>query len=233
MNDQILNQKEYPNMNIDQLNSYLFKGFLSNDEALCLYELAREASRSGPCLEIGSYCGKSAAYIGMGCKENSSILFSIDHHRGSEEQQEGHAYFDPELLDCETGRIDTFNIFRKVITALSLEDTVVPIVAKSDVVAKSWATPLSMVFIDGGHTFEAVFKDYNCWVPHLLPGGYLVIHDIFPDPAKGGQAPYCIYHMALSSGLFNELPMMNTMGILKRVFCDEITHWAIKKWRQL
>ncbi len=207
----------------------MFKGFLLDEEAQRLYEISREASKFGPCLEIGSYCGKSAAYIGIGCKENGSILFSIDHHRGSEEQQQGEAYFDPDLFDQKTGRIDTFCIFRKVIVDLSMEDTIVPVVSKSEVVARMWATPLSMVFIDGGHTFEAVFKDYNCWFPHLIPGGYLVIHDIFRDPDKGGQAPYCIYHMAVSSGLFEELPMINTLGILKRVSCDQTTVRAKQK----
>jgi len=216
-------------MDINDLREYSFKGFLFDEEALRLYEIASEASREGPCLEIGSYCGKSAAYMGLGCKQNGSILFSIDHHRGSEEQQPGEAYFDPDLFDHETGVIDTFDLFRKVISDLSMEDTVVPVVARSEVVARLWATPLSMVFIDGGHTFDAVFKDYDCWVPHLIPGGYLVIHDIFSDPEKGGQAPYCMYRMALSSGLFRELPMINTLGILKRVSCDQVTVRARQK----
>ncbi len=220
-------------MNINDLKEYAFKGFLFDEEAFRLYEIASEASKEGPCLEIGSYCGKSAAYLGLACKQNGSILFSIDHHRGSEEQQPGQDYFDPELFDEETGQIDTFKIFRKVVTDLSLEDTVIPVVARSEVVARSWATPLSMVFIDGGHTFEAVFKDYNCWVPHLIPSGYLVIHDIFSDAEKGGQAPYCMYHMALSSGLFNELPMINTLGILKRASCDQVTVRARQKWQNI
>lgn len=201
---------------IQDLHSFRFKGFLAKDEAVRLYELGKSASRFGPCLEIGSYCGKSAAYIGMGCKENGGILFSIDHHRGSEEQQPGQEFFDPELIDGETGLIDTFQIFRKVIGHLALEDTVVPIVAPSEVVSRHWSTPLSMIFIDGSHTFEAVSADYHNWSPHLLPGGFLAIHDIFTDPAKGGQAPFQVYTMALSSGLFQELPMVNTLGILQR-----------------
>ena len=220
-------------MHINALKKYTFKGFLFDEEALRLYEIASEASKEGPCLEIGSYCGKSAAYIGFGCKQNGKVLFSIDHHRGSEEQQPGQDYFDPELFDQETGLINTFKIFRKVIADLSLENTVVPIVAKSEVVARTWATPLAMIFIDGGHSFEAVFKDYNCWFPHLLPGGYLVIHDIFADSAEGGQAPHCIYNMALSSGLFIELPMIKTMGVLKRAPCNQITERAREKWRGL
>ena len=110
---------------------------------------------------------------------------SIDHHEGSEEQQPGQEYFDPDLLDPVTGRIDTFPAFRKTIRELSLEETVIPIVSRSAVVARFWTTPLSLIFIDGGHTFEAAFTDYNAWVSHLLPGGYLVIHDIFSDPGQG------------------------------------------------
>jgi hypothetical protein len=220
-------------MDINSLKSRVFKGFLEDDEAFRLYELAKEAGRLGPCLEIGSYCGKSSAYLGMGCKENGAVLFSIDHHRGSEEQQPGQEYFDPELLDKETGLIDTFGIFRKTINELSLEDTVVAIVSQSEVVARSWATPLGLIFIDGGHTFEAVFTDYNSWAPHLLPGGFLAIHDIFSDPAQGGQAPYCVYNLALSSGLFEELPMVKTLGILKRVSGRQTTEVARKRWGEL
>lgn len=204
-------------MNVDQLRGKCFKGFLADEEAESLYELARDATRLGPCLEIGSYCGLSAAYLGLGCREAGGILFSIDHHRGSEEQQPGQEYFDPELMDPETGRINTFPLFCKTILELSLEDTVVPIVARSEVVARLWRTPLGLIFIDGGHTIDEAFTDYNCWVSHLVPGGYLLIHDIFSDPAQGGQAPLCIYNLALASGLFLELPMIRTLGVLKRV----------------
>lgn len=192
------------------------KGFLDTREGRSLYQFALKASRLGPCLEIGSYCGKATIYLGTACRENNSILFSIDHHRGSEEQQPGEEYFDPELFDPRTGRVDTFEEFRKTLEIFELEDTVVPIVSKSEVAARLWATPLSLVFIDGGHTFEAAFTDYNAWSGHIIPHGYLLIHDIFKDPAKGGQAPYQVYQLAADSGLFHELPMIETMGVLQR-----------------
>ncbi len=220
-------------MNRMNLKTYPFKGFMDEDEARRLYELAREAGRLGPCLEIGSYCGRSAAYLGMGCRESGGVLFSIDHHEGSEEQQPGEEYFDPELLDPATGRIDTFPLFRKTISDLGLEGTVIPIIAGSGAVARKWSTPLSLVFIDGGHTFEAAFTDYSSWVTHLMPGGFLVIHDIFPDPAKGGQAPRCVYNLALASGLFSELPMVGTLGILRRTVCGEITETALECWKRI
>jgi len=198
------------------------KGFLDENEGQHLYEIALEAGKLGPCLEIGSYCGKSTIYLGTACRETDSILFSIDHHQGSEEQQPGQEYFDPELFDAQTGCVDTFKIFRKTIETADLEDTVVPMVCKSEVVARLWATPLSLVFIDGGHTYEAAVADYNAWAGHIVPGGYLLIHDIFKDPVKGGQAPYHIYNLAIASGLFQELPMTKTLGVLKRLSCGHI-----------
>ena len=210
------------NITFDSKRLDKVKGFLDKREGMRLYDIALTASKMGPCLEIGSYCGKSTVYIGTACKENNGILFSIDHHRGSEEQQPGEAYFDPELFDPETGRVDTFRAFRKTIELTELEDVVVPIVCRSDVVARSWATPLSLVYIDGGHTYEAAYTDYNAWTGHIMPGGYLLIHDIFDDPEKGGQAPYHIYKLAVRSGLFKELPMIDTLGALQRYHCGEV-----------
>jgi MMP 1-O-methyltransferase len=192
------------------------KGFLDEREANCLYKLTLNASKTAPCLEIGSYCGKSAVYLGTACKENASVLFSVDHHGGSEEQQPGEAYFDPELLNKETGRIDTLEFFRKTIAEFDLEDVVIPIVARAEIVGRFWKIPLGLIFIDGSHAYESVLNDYKIWVKHLVIGGYLLFHDIFPDPAKGGQAPYKVYQIAVASGSYEEMPMCESLGILKR-----------------
>ncbi|MBW1788410.1 MAG: class I SAM-dependent methyltransferase [Deltaproteobacteria bacterium] len=192
------------------------KGFLDEIEGNHLYERALEAGRHGPCLEIGSYCGKSAMYLGAACKTTGSVLFSIDHHRGSEEQQPGEEYFDPDLFDDETGKVDTFKSFRKALASAELEDTVVPLVCRSETVARQWQTPLSLVFIDGSHTYESATADYHGWARHLMPAGYLLIHDIFKNPEEGGQAPYQVYRLALAGGEFDELPMVKTLGVLRK-----------------
>ncbi len=209
------------------------KGFLAEDEALRLYDLAGEACRLGPCLEIGSYCGKATAFLGLACRNAGGRLYSIDHHRGSEEQQPGQEYFDPELFDRARNRIDTLPFLLRTIKILDLTDTVIPLVGRSEEIAAFWKKPLALIFIDGGHSFEAAFADYSGWVSSLLPGGYLLIHDIFPDPSKGGQAPRCVYEMALSSGLFHALPMVNTLGILRRSLCGEIPQTAGDRWDRL
>ena len=122
----------------------------------------------------------------------------------------------PALFDAQTGRVNTFEEFRKTLKKAGLEDTVVPIVCRSEIAAHSWATPLSLVFIDGGHSYEAASMDYACWADHIVPKGYLLIHDIFLDPEKGGQGPYQVYKKALALDRFRELPMTKTLGVLQR-----------------
>jgi predicted O-methyltransferase YrrM len=209
-------------MDIDPALIASTRGFLDPAEGMALHEAALEASRRGPCLEIGSYCGKSTLYLGSACRCNGQVLFTIDHHRGSEEQQPGQEYFDPDLFDAAQGCIDTLPHLRRTLAAAGLDDTVVPIVAPSHVAARAWATPLALVFIDGGHALETVFCDYTAWAGHLMPGGMLLIHDIFPDPADGGQAPWHVYRMALASGLFEARPRVRSLGRLRRRPCGQV-----------
>jgi hypothetical protein len=203
-------------MGIDIEFSETIKGFMADDEAAKLYETALAAAEFGPCLEIGSYCGKSAYFIGKACMERGGILFSVDHHRGSEEQQPGEEYFDPDLFDTALGRVNTLNLFQDTLERAGLSQAVVPMVAESSVAGKLWSTPLSLLFIDGGHSFEAAVNDYALWSPHIMEQGFLVIHDIFFDPAEGGQAPRQIYETALASGAFEAVSVTRTLGVLKR-----------------
>ena len=202
------------NLSIDPAS---VKGFLDQEEGKRLYELAELGARLGPCLEIGSYCGKSTLYLGAACQTLGQQLFAVDHHRGSEEHQLGEEYHDEDLFDATTQRMDSFPAFRHTLHRAGLEDTVIPIVAGTRLAGRHWRTPLGMVFIDGGHSEEAAHSDYRTWVPHLLPGAILAIHDIFEDPAAGGQAPYQVYQLALASGLFEPLETVRTLGALRRI----------------
>ncbi|MBX3492183.1 MAG: class I SAM-dependent methyltransferase [Parvibaculum sp.] len=187
------------------------------EEGWALHEAALEASRRGPVLEIGSYCGKSTVYIGTACQANGAVLYALDHHYGSEENQQGWEHHDAELQDAETGRLNTFPLFRRTMRLAKLEDTVVPLVAPSEVASKGWATPLAMVFIDGGHGMDLALTDYRLWGPRVMPGGILAIHDVFPDPKDGGRPPYEIYKMALASSLFAEERAVKSLKLLRRL----------------
>ena len=193
------------------------KGFLAADEAEALYEASLEVAAMGPVLEIGSYCGKSTLYLAEACKQKQSVVYALDHHRGSEEHQKGEFFHDPELYDSDTEQFDSFREFRKNIAAANYNDIVIPLVTSSSVASKYWSTPLALVFIDGGHSLDTALTDYRCWANLVMRGGILAIHDIFKDASLGGQAPYTIWQMALTSGLFEEIKLVNSLGLLRRL----------------
>ena len=193
------------------------KGFMDPDEGAALTHHAGEASGLGPALEIGSYCGKSAVFIGWAVRKAGSVLFTVDHHRGSEENQPGWDYFDPEVWDDAAGAVDTLPFLRTTLRWAGLEDTVIPIIGRSPTVSAHWRPPLGFLFIDGGHTLEHALADYRGWTPHLVRGGVLAIHDVFPDPADGGQAPHEIHELALASGLFEPVESVKSLRVLRRL----------------
>lgn len=192
------------------------KGFMPTDEGLALYETALAYADRGPIVEIGTYCGKSTVFLGAAARVSGAKVVTVDHHRGSEEHQEGWEYHDPTLIDPVTKRFDTLPHFRRTITEAGLDDEVIAIAGASVAVAAIWGTELGMLFIDGGHSEEAAQNDYEGWTPHIAIGGALVIHDVFPDPADGGRPPYNIYRRALDSGRFKEVRVVGSMRVLER-----------------
>ena len=193
------------------------KGFLDPIEGEALYLYAKQYVRNKPCLEIGSYCGKSSVYLGSAVKENDQKLYSIDHHKGSEEQQPGEEYFDSDLINAEGNGIDTLPFFLETIEKSKLDKFVIPIVSSSEEAYQDFTLNFDMVFIDGGHSEKAAQKDYELWSKRITKGGLLAIHDVFPNPEDGGRPPYNIYRRALESGNFKKLEMIKTLGLLKKV----------------
>ena len=192
------------------------RGFMPPDEGLALYETAATYASVGPVAEIGTYCGKSTIYLAAAVREAGQLVITVDHHHGSEENQPGWEYHDTALVDPATGRLDTLPHFRSTLAVTGLEDHVIAIVGRSADVATLWRTPLGMLFIDGGHTDAAATADYEGWAPWVAAGGALAIHDVFPDPADGGQAPYRIYLRAIRSGAFTEVRAEGSLRVLER-----------------
>ena len=196
------------------------KGFMPPDEGEALWDAAVSAAASvpgAPMVEVGSYCGRSTVWLGDAAERTGRALFAVDHHRGSEENQAGWEHHDPEVVDPTTGLMDTLPTFRSTVHAAGLEGTVVAVVGPSPLVARWWSTPLSFLFVDGGHGEEPARLDHDGWTPHVAPGGLLAIHDVFPDPADGGRPPYeAIYLPALESGRFEEVSATGSLRVLRR-----------------
>jgi len=180
------------------------KGFMPEAEGLALHAAGVAGGRFGPLLEIGTYCGKSAVYLGAAAQEHDTVLFTVDHHRGSEENQAGWEHHDTSVVDLRTGRMDTLPFFRRTMEDAGLEDVVIGVLGRSVPVARYWQTPLALLFIDGGHGDDVVRADEAAWIPKVAPGGFVAIHDVFPNPADGGRPPYELFRRLLASGDFTE-----------------------------
>ena len=192
-------------------------GFMPADEGRALFDAACHYLRGGPAVEIGTYCGKSTVLLGAAAAQSGSVLYTIDHHHGSEEHQPGWEFHDTTMVDPVSGRFDTLPTFRRTLDAAGLDDTIVAVVGKSTVVARDWRAPLDLLFIDGGHSEEAAQQDYAGWARWVSVGGALVIHDVFPDPRDGGRPPYNIYCRAIESGDFTEVNSLGSLRVLERV----------------
>lgn len=197
------------------------KGFMPADEGDALFDAACAAGVAIPglpMLEVGSYCGRSTVWLGDAARRSNTVLFAVDHHRGSEENQSGWEHHDVSLVDARTGVMDTLPLFRTAVYDAGLENHVIAVVGRSPAVARYWSTPLAFVFIDGGHGEEPARDDYLGWTPHVAMGGTLAIHDVFPDPADGGRPPYeQIFRPAIESGRFRLVSTTGSLRVLRRV----------------
>ena len=194
------------------------KGFMPREEGLALFEFALAhggRSHRGTWLEIGAWCGKSAVYLGAAAEATNSVLYSLDHHHGSEENQSGWEHHDAALVDPADGRLNTLPAWQRTIAEAQLESTVIGLVGPSVVVAAHFNQPLDLLFIDGGHGHDVAWADYEHWAPKVVSGGLLLIHDVFEDPRDGGRPPYEIYRAA-RDGDFRDVAHEGSLRVLQR-----------------
>jgi predicted O-methyltransferase YrrM len=191
------------------------KGFLPLDEGDALYDVACRAP-AGTWLEVGTYCGKSTVHLGAAAREVGARLVTLDHHRGSEENQPGWEWHDASLVDPHTGRLETMPSLRRTLWDAQLDDVVSIVVATTQQVAPWWTTPLTLLFLDGNHTSEVAQHDYAAFARHVVSGGILCVHDVFENPAYGGRPPYEVVLRALQTGCFVQEEEHGSLRVLRR-----------------
>lgn len=191
------------------------RGFLPVDEGHALYDAALTAP-AGVWLEVGTYCGASTVHLGAAARQVGSHLVTVDHHRGSEENQPGWPWHDPTLVDPHTGHLETLPHLRRALWDAGLDEAVTAVVGSTAQVASWWTTPLHLLFLDGNHTEEVAQHDYAEFARHLVPGGLLAVHDVFEDPAEGGQPPYHVVQRALGGGAFAAVSRCGSLRVLQR-----------------
>jgi predicted O-methyltransferase YrrM len=192
------------------------RGFLPPDEGLALHAAALDAP-DGLLLEVGTYCGKSTLLLGDAARRRGSQVVTVDHHHGSEENQPGWEWHEPDLVDPGTGRLETLPSLRHTLAAADLETVVTAVVGTTAQVAAWWRTPVALLFLDGNHTEPVAQHDYAAFARWVQPGGLLAVHDVFPDPADGGQAPWHVVQRAIGTGVFAPASQTGSLRVLRRV----------------
>ena len=164
-------------------------GWLSPQEGEALYETVRHLSvpdgETYAVVELGAWHGRSTCYLGWGALDNGRVtVYSVDHHQGSPE------HYRMGLI--KPGE-STYETFSANIEAAGVLDMVVPILLSSDAASAlaNGLDPVGLLFIDADHTEEAVRLDYTLWSPHVVPGGWIALHDVgcpdWPGPTAVGE----------------------------------------------
>ena len=147
-------------------------GWLGPEEGRLLYDLAASADPMGVIVEIGSWHGRSTIWLAAGALAGRHAqVVAIDPHAGTELR-----------ADSAT----TEHILRKNLSDAGVDDAVDVVVATSSDVAATWSQPVSLLWIDGDHSYESVKQDFDLWEPFLLPDAAVALHDTFvwPGPER-------------------------------------------------
>ena len=147
------------------------QGWLSDEEGYLLYRLARDGEGGGEIVEIGSWMGRSTAWLAAGSKTaGRERVHAVDTFAGSPEHQ------DLEVMRSEG---TTYHRFAENLERLDLFDHVEPVIATSSTAAQRWdGRPIRLLFIDGDHGYESVRTDFEMWSRYLGVGGVIVFDDV-------------------------------------------------------
>lgn len=150
-------------------------GWLDDMQGFVLSLMAEQGPGVGAIVEIGSFKGRSTAWLAYGAKSaGREKVTAIDPFTGSPEHQPGQEWADSDLAVLGS----TLPVFGENLRKLDLFDHVNPVVSTSADAAKEWNDPIRLLFIDGDHSYEGSKLDFESWTPHVVPGGLVAIHDI-------------------------------------------------------
>jgi predicted O-methyltransferase YrrM len=148
-------------------------GWLTREEGDTLYRLARACTGRGVIVEIGSYKGRSTICLARGSQAGRNLpIYAIDPHRGT-----------------------AYEEFKRNLAAADIEDIVTHVRRPSqEALPAIGDAAIELLFIDGNHTYPMVLEDFELFVPRLVDGGYLVMHDTTrPFPGSKRVAEERVY----------------------------------------
>ena len=146
-------------MSIDKVINF-YHGFHFEGELRMLNRLA-DGIHEGCIVAIGSYRGQTDCALAL---HAHVPVYAIDSRMGSVGE------------DFQFGDEDRTHWMQNVL-ALGLGAKIRPINLDSYEVGQMWHQPVSFLFIDGSHDDESVWNDLKAWLPHVIEGGLVALHD--------------------------------------------------------
>jgi predicted O-methyltransferase YrrM len=143
-------------------------------EGTRLAELAALVPKDQAIVEVGSYRGKSACYLATGAKAgNGAHVYAVDLWTvgGQRDKHGGYG------IKAPYSKPETFHAFLSQIELAGVADRVSPITSSSQDAARDWRKPIGLLFIDAEHSYEACLADIDAWSQHIVPGGWIALHD--------------------------------------------------------
>jgi cephalosporin hydroxylase len=90
--------------------------------------------------------------------------------------------------------------------------------------------PIELLFIDGDHSYDGIFGDITNWVPKVMSGGYVVIHDVFSEQVNDEhKCPDIIKASHDTLGEFTDFKMCNKFGFMKEKWSRVDTCMILQK----
>jgi predicted O-methyltransferase YrrM len=176
----------------------LVEGWLSDAQGRALFRAAAETDGRGAIVEIGSWKGRSTTWLASGARLAGHRVYAIDPHCRSRE------YASAETLDEFLG-----NLARN-----GLADIVEPLVMTSEAAAAHIEGPVELLFIDGDHSYDAVRRDAELWLPRLIEGGTVMFHDVATAAYSGPRR--IVREMVCRSPWFHGISRVGSMVVAHR-----------------
>ena len=137
-----------------------------------LFNLAYMQDLKGDVIEIGSYLGKSAFFLGNAVKlSGNGKLFAIDHFKGNKNKEHIYKINNEDLSDLK-------GIFLEHINKFELEGYVNLIDKPSHEASKEIKdNSVRLIFIDGDHSGEGVLNDIVSYKKKLKKNSIIIFDD--------------------------------------------------------
>ena len=173
-------------------------GWLSDAQGRALFQAAAASTGRGAIVEIGSWKGRSTTWLASGARLAGRRVYAIDPHSLSRE--------DPEA--------DTLDEFLANLARGGLTDVVDPLIMRSEEAAARITGPIELLFIDGDHSYEAVRRDAELWLPRVMEGGTVMFHDVATAAYTGPRR--VVRQMVCRNPHFHRIGRVGSMVVARR-----------------